>query len=94
MDKNAPPDAQEKNFIIRGTPDAVERAKAMILEKLGLPGGPGSTGYGGGGSSGGYGGSWGGQYQAPANYQPDAGGKNHNFIDTESPKSGCPNFRQ
>ena len=78
MDKNAPPDAEEKNFIIRGTPDAVERAKAMILEKLGMPSGPGSTGYGGGGgggaSSGGYGGSWGGQYQAP-NQQPSAGGK-------------------
>jgi hypothetical protein len=36
VDKNAPPDAQEKNFIIRGSPEAVERAKAMIMEKLGM----------------------------------------------------------
>lgn len=61
VDKNAPPDAQEKNFIIRGTPEAVERAKAMILEKLGMQ----DTGYGGGKPAGGYGGgaaaaSWGG----------------------------------
>merc|ERR1719362_2412938 len=32
-DKSAPQDAREKNFIIRGSPDAVERAKAMIMEK-------------------------------------------------------------
>ncbi len=55
VDKNAPPDAQEKNFIIRGTPEAVERAKAMILEKLGMQDG----GYGGGGG-GRPGGSYGG----------------------------------
>jgi hypothetical protein len=36
VDKNAPPDAREKNFIIRGSVEAVERAKAMILEKLGM----------------------------------------------------------
>ena len=60
VDKNAPPDAQEKNFIIRGSPEAVERAKGMILEKLGMQDG----GYGGGKPSGGYGGgaaaNWGG----------------------------------
>jgi len=44
VDKNAPPDAQEKNFIIRGSPEAVERAKSMILEKLGMQ----ESGYGGG----------------------------------------------
>ena len=73
VDKNAPPDAQEKNFIIRGTPDAVERAKAMIMEKLGMQDGGG--GYGGGGRGGGGGGggnSWGSQYQSPS-FQQDAG---------------------
>ena len=53
VDKNAPPDAREKTFILRGAPDAVERAKQMICEKVGMgPGGgygafPGQT-YGGG----------------------------------------------
>jgi len=66
VDKNAPPDAREKNFIIRGSPEAVERAKAMIMEKLGGPSGPGG-GSSYGGASANYGGSWGGQYQsAPA----------------------------
>merc|ERR1712008_424335 len=37
VDKSAPQDAREKNFIIRGSPDAVERAKAMIMEKIGMP---------------------------------------------------------
>ena len=73
MDKNASPDAQEKNFIIRGSPEAVERAKAMIMEKLGMQDGGGS-GYGGGGrgGGGGGGGSWGGQYQSQG-FQQDAG---------------------
>merc|ERR1719384_2416065 len=57
VDKSAPQDAREKNFIIRGSPDAVERAKAMIMEKIGMPA-TAST-YGNfGGSSGGS--SWGG----------------------------------
>lgn len=43
IDKKAPPEATEKNFIIRGSPDAVERAKQMVLEKIGAA--PGS-GYG------------------------------------------------
>jgi len=60
VDKNAPPDAREKNFVIRGSPEAVERAKSMILEKLGGGGGYGGGGYGGGGYGGGGGGSWGG----------------------------------
>jgi len=34
IDKRAPPDAQEKNFIIRGPPDSVEKAKQMVLEKV------------------------------------------------------------
>lgn len=58
IDKNAPNDSREKNFIIRGAPDAVERAKNMILEKLGM----GSGGYG----SGGYG-------TGTANWAGDAG---------------------
>ena len=36
IDKNAPPDAKEKNFIIRGPAECVETAKNMILEKIGL----------------------------------------------------------
>merc|ERR1719430_2542193 len=43
IDKNAPPDAREKNFIIRGPPECVDRAKQMVLEKIGLVQG---TGYG------------------------------------------------
>lgn len=36
IDKQAPPDALDKNFSIRGTREAVEKAKQMILEKAGL----------------------------------------------------------
>lgn len=62
VDKNALPDAREKNFIIRGSPEAVERAKGMIMEKIGMPVTASTYGnYGGtsggsswGGSSGGY----------------------------------------
>ena len=36
IDKNAPPDAREKNFIIRGPPECVDRAKQMVLEKIGV----------------------------------------------------------
>ena len=35
IDRNAPPDAHEKNFIIRGPAEGVERAKNMVLEKIG-----------------------------------------------------------
>ena len=35
IDKNAPTGCRDKNFVIRGSPDAVERAKNMILDKLG-----------------------------------------------------------
>ena len=37
VDKSAPRDAREKNFIIHGSRDAVERAKAMIMEKISMP---------------------------------------------------------
>merc|ERR1719225_1437387 len=47
VDRNAPPDARDKNFVIRGTPEQVERAKQMILEKIGMPGPGGGGGYGG-----------------------------------------------
>merc|ERR1719312_1486211 len=43
IDKKAPPDATEKNFVIRGTAESVEKAKQMVLEKIGAA--PGS-GYG------------------------------------------------
>ena len=35
IDRIAPPEAVEKNFIIRGSAEAVERAKKMVLEKIG-----------------------------------------------------------
>ena len=35
VDKSAPFDAKEKNFVIRGTPEAINRAKAMIMKKIG-----------------------------------------------------------
>merc|ERR1711956_209046 len=50
--------AREKNFIIRGSPDAVERAKAMIMEKIGMP--VTASTYGNYGDSPGGGSSWGG----------------------------------
>merc|ERR1719369_68020 len=49
VDKNAPEGAREKNIVIKGTPEAVERAKDMISDKIG--GGGGSYG---GGHRGGY----------------------------------------
>ena len=44
---------REKNFVIRGTPEAVERAKAMIMEKIGMPVTASTYGSYGGSSSGG-----------------------------------------
>ena len=35
IDRNAPPEATEKNFIIKGSAEAVDRAKSMVLEKIG-----------------------------------------------------------
>ncbi|CAB4070225.1 FUBP [Lepeophtheirus salmonis] len=58
VDKNAPLDAREKNFVIRGTPDSVEIAKQMIMEKVGgMNGSHGgySNGYGQSGGAGGWG---------------------------------------
>merc|ERR1719341_2826716 len=61
IDKSAPPDAAEKNFVIRGPPECVDRAKQMVMEKIGLIQGsgygsfPGQTFNGGGGGNG-YGG--------------------------------------
>lgn len=73
VDKSAPPDAREKNFIIRGSPEAVDRAKAMIMEKIGMPVTASTYGNYGGSSSGG--GSWGGSGDyAPGGYQPPDGG--------------------
>lgn len=81
VDKSAPPDAREKNFIIRGTPDAVERAKAMIMEKIGMPVtastygnyGASSGGSSWGASSGGYPGGAGGYPTEGGNVNPTAG---------------------
>jgi far upstream element-binding protein len=79
VDKSAPPDAREKNFIIRGSPDAVERAKAMIMEKIGMPvtastfgnygSSSGASSWAGGGSAG-YPGGYTGE---AANVNPSTG---------------------
>merc|ERR1719312_1734315 len=53
VDKNAPEGAREKNIVIKGNPESIERAKQMIYEKVG----------GGGGGGGGYGGGHRGGYQ-------------------------------
>jgi len=66
IDRNAPPDAQEKNFLIKGSAEAVERAKNMVLEKIGAIEGsgygafPGQTFIPNGGRGGGRGGHYGG----------------------------------
>merc|ERR1719450_1106833 len=80
IDRNAPPDATEKNFIIKGSAEAVERAKNMVLEKIGAMEGsgygafPGQTFIPGGGGRGGGGGGppqAGGPAINPATGQPD-----------------------
>ena len=76
VDRNAPPDARDKNFIIRGTPEQVERAKSMIMEKIGMPGPGGGGGGYGGPSYGAQQSSWGGGggqggYQQGGGYQPE-----------------------
>eukprot|EP00094_Tigriopus_californicus_P008162 TCALIF_07858-PA protein Name:"Similar to Fubp1 Far upstream element-binding protein 1 (Mus musculus)" AED:0.11 eAED:0.11 QI:0/0/0/0.4/1/1/5/0/564 len=75
IDKHSAPDAREKTFVIRGSPEAVERAKSMVLEKLGMQGGygGGAGGYGGGGGAGG---SWGGGSSYGGGYDGGAGGVN------------------
>lgn len=85
IDRNAPQDAMEKNFIIKGSAEAVERAKNMVLEKIGaiegsgygafpgqtfIPGG-GRGGHGGGGHYGGGGGHYGGGGGAPGGGAPN-----------------------
>jgi hypothetical protein len=66
IDKKAPQDAHEKNFIIKGSKENVERAKQMVLEKIGAAPGsgygafPGQTfnpGQANGGGHGGFGGA-------------------------------------
>ena len=48
VDKNAPDGAREKNIVIKGRPDSVERAKDLINDKIG------GGGYDRGGGGGGY----------------------------------------
>ena len=67
VDKNAPEGAREKNIVLKGPPEAIERAKQMIYEKVG--GGPPSGGnYGG--HRGGGGGSQGGYAQPEPSFHP------------------------
>merc|ERR1719347_2528597 len=66
VDKNAPEGAREKNIVIKGPPEAIERAKQMIYEKVG--GAPPS-----GGNYGGHRGGGGGYQQSFGHGQPDGG---------------------
>lgn len=80
IDKKAPQDAHEKNFVIKGSKENVERAKQMVLEKIGAAPGSGYGAFPGqtfnpaaaaaaaanGGGHGGYGGAPGGGAPAPA----------------------------
>jgi len=90
IDKKAPPDATEKNFVIRGTAESVEKAKQMVLEKIGAAPGsgygsfPGQTfaqnesggmyGSHGGPQAGGFNPSGPGYEQPQNHYQPTTGG--------------------
>lgn len=87
IDKKAPPEAIEKNFIIRGSAENVERAKQMVLEKIGAAPGsgygsfPGQTFTPNGGSSAEQRGnsSHRDRYDLPMNtYQPNSGGSTVN----------------
>ncbi len=83
IDKNADPSAMEKTFVIRGTPEAVERAKGMIMDKLG--GVDGGYGYGNSDSGGG-GGGGGYQQQNPYNTAAASAGVSVN------PQTGTPDY--
>ena len=78
VDKAAPEGAREKSIVIKGSAEAVERAKQLIHEKIG--GGYGGGGHGGygGRDDGGYGGhgGGGGHYGGPqgGGGGPPAGG--------------------
>ena len=62
VDKAAPEGAREKSIVIKGSAEAVERAKQLIHEKIGGGYGGGGGGHGGygGRDDGGYGGHGGG----------------------------------
>ncbi len=85
IDREAPPDARDKNFIVRGSPESVARAKDMILDKVGMGGGYGG-GYGGGGGSWG-GGGGGGGYQHGGGYDSGASG-----APNINPQTGQPDY--
>ena len=75
VDKNAPEGAREKNIVIKGPPEAIERAKQMIYEKVGGGPPPGSSYGGHRGGGGGYGGGgYGGQQPDPGFHPPGPGG--------------------
>jgi len=88
IDKRAPQEAHEKNFIIKGTKENVERAKQMVLEKIGAAPGSGygafpgqtfiQTSNGGGAPAGGYGGA--APAAAPAG-APGGADYTHQWID-------------
>jgi len=95
IDRNAPPDATEKNFLIKGSPEAVERAKSMVLEKIGAIEGsgygafPGQTFIPNGGRGGGRGGHnyGGGEY-----YGGGGGGAPQQGGPAINPTTGQPDY--
>merc|ERR1719410_1552862 len=76
IDRNAPPEATEKNFIIKGSAEAVDRAKSMVLEKIGAIEGSGYGAFPGQTfiPNGGRGGGRGGHNYGGGDYYGGAGG--------------------
>merc|ERR1719394_1042289 len=98
IDRNAPPDATEKNFLIKGSPEAVERAKSMVLEKIGAIEGsgygafPGQTFIPNGGRGGGRGGH---NYGGAEYYRSLGMGKEAEMIEQQMhPGGGHPPAQQ
>ncbi len=88
VDRDAPPDSRDKNFIVRGAPDSVERAKNMILDKIGMGGG----GYGYGGGGGGYGGGGGGYGGGHGGGYDSGPGGGHGGAPSVNPQTGQPDY--
>eukprot|EP01136_Pigoraptor_vietnamica_P045637 Opistho-1_new@23828 len=75
LDRNHPPDATEKTFILVGTHQQIEHAKALIMDRVnGNEHGGGSYGGGGGYGQQQQGGQWGGYGQQGASQDYYGGG--------------------
>merc|ERR1712106_69539 len=88
IDRNAPEDAQEKHFVIRGSPEAVDRAKSMVLEKIGLVQGTGYGSFPGQTFNSSNGGGGGGDYY------PQPGGGGAAPQPSINPATGQPDYSQ